>query len=257
MKVTLIDCTGFGSEDPEGYAANVLIFAKSTRLTMSPGLLDEIKAWPWEKKLKELEYIANTIPASHEFIDYTFLIEGVSRAFTHQLVRSRQFSYAQQTMRILDVSQGPGWDYASGPSVSGAADPNRTAADLRSAIYRETMEDISVAYKKLLDAGASIEDARGVLPTNILTNIMMKGNLRNFCELVKKRSSSRTQGEYRDVLMQIKSAMIGVHPFVSIFINRTFDRAASDLEEKLREHVSDAIARNDMIKLVDQMRGQS
>lgn len=257
MKVTLIDCTGFGTEDPESYAANVLVFAKSTRLTMSPGLLDEIKAWSWEKMLKELEYIANTIPASHEFLDYTFLIEGVSRAFTHQLVRSRQFSYAQQTMRILDVSQGPGWDYASGPSVSGAADPNRTAADLRAAIYRETMEDISVAYKKLLDAGASIEDARGVLPTNILTNIMMKGNLRNFCELVKKRSSSRTQGEYRDVLEQIKYQMMLIHPFTRLFIERNFDLAANELDEMLRKHIQDAPLRTQMIKLMDQMRGQS
>jgi thymidylate synthase ThyX len=160
-------------------------------------------------------------------------------------------------MRILDVSQGPGWDYASGPSVSGAADPNRTAADLRAAIYRETMEDISAAYKKLLDAGASIEDARGVLPTNILTNIMMKGNLRNFCELVKKRSSSRTQGEYRDVLEQIKYQMMLIHPFTRLFIERNFDLAANELDEMLRKHVQDAPVRTQMIKLMDQMRGQS
>jgi flavin-dependent thymidylate synthase len=257
MKVTLIDCTGYGVEDPEDYAANILIFAKSTRLTMSPGLLSEIKAWPWEKKLKELEYIANTIPASHEFLHYTFLIEGVSRAFTHQLVRSRQFSYAQQTMRVLDVSDGPGWTYSIGPSVSGPKDPNQTVASLRQALYKEIMQDISKAYKELLDAGASIEDARGVLPTNIQTNIMMKGNLRNFCELVKKRSSSRTQGEYRDVLEQIKYQMMLIHPFTRLFIERNFDLAANELDEMLRKHVQDAPVRTQMIKLMDQMRGQS
>jgi flavin-dependent thymidylate synthase len=257
MKVTLIDCTGSGTENPEGYAADMLIFAKSTRLTMSPGLLSEIQAWPWEKKLKELEYIANTIPASHEFLHYTFLIEGVSRAFTHQLVRSRQFSYAQQTMRVLDVSDGPGWTYSIGPSVSGPKDPNQTVASLRQALYKEIMQDISKAYKELLDAGASIEDARGVLPTNIQTNIMMKGNLRNFCELVKKRSSSRTQGEYRDVLEQIKYQMMLIHPFTRLFIERNFDLAANELDEMLRKHVQDAPVRTQMIKLMDQMRGQS
>lgn len=257
MKVTLIDCTGFGTEDPEAYAANMLIFAKSTRLMMSTDLFGKIRFWPWEKKLKELEYIANTIPASHEFLHYNFLIEGVSRAFTHQLVRSRQFSYAQQTMRVLDVSDGPGWTYSVGPSVSGPKDPNQTAASLRQALYKEIMQDISKAYKELLDAGASIEDARGVLPTNIQTNIMMSGNLRNFCDLIKKRSSSRTQGEYREVLEQLKQEMLTIHPFTKLFIERDFDLAANELDGMLREHVQDAPLRTKMIKLMDQMRGQS
>ena len=256
MKVSLIDCTGYGTEDPEDYAANILIFAKSTRLTMSPGLLADIRSWPWEKKLKELEYIANTIPASHEFLDYTFMIEGVSRAFTHQLVRSRQFSYAQQTMRVLNVE---GWEYYSGPSVSGWSEtqPGQLpeGVDFRKAIYDETMKEIASAYNLLVDSGAEIEDARGILPTNIKTNIVMKGNLRNFCDLIKKRSSSRTQGEYREVLQLEK--MTAIHPFTTMFIDRTFDKAANELDGLLRLHVQDPTARTAMIKLMDQMRVQS
>jgi len=72
MKVTLINHT----QD----AAELLLFTKSTRLSMSPGLLDEIRAWPQEKKLAELECMANTIPSSWEFVDYVFMVEGVSRA---------------------------------------------------------------------------------------------------------------------------------------------------------------------------------
>src|SRR4051812_12726429 len=117
MKVTLIDWTGCGNPD-EWHAANVLIFTKSTRLTMAPGLFKEIADWPTDKKLKELEYMANTIPSSWEFCDYTFMIEGVTRAFTHQFVRSRTWSFAQQTMQVLDVSTGPGWDYLTGPSIT-------------------------------------------------------------------------------------------------------------------------------------------
>jgi len=100
MKATLISFT------PE--AKELLIFTKSTRLTMSPGLMNEIRAWSEERKLAELEYMANTIPSSWEFVDYVFMIEGVSRAFTHQFVRSRQGSYAQQTMRVLNMGE---YDY--------------------------------------------------------------------------------------------------------------------------------------------------
>ena len=54
MKVTLINYT----QD----ASTLLLFTKSTRLMMNPGLMDEIRSWPEDKKLSELEYMANTIP---------------------------------------------------------------------------------------------------------------------------------------------------------------------------------------------------
>ena len=47
MKVTLINHT----QD----AADLLLFTKSTRLTLSPGLMEEIRGWSDERKSKELE----------------------------------------------------------------------------------------------------------------------------------------------------------------------------------------------------------
>ena len=107
MDVRLIDCTGFGTADPARYAAERLVFTKQTRLEMRPGLLAEIEAWPDERIEQELDYMANTIPSSWEFVTYTFLITDVTRAFTHQFVRTRTASYAQQTMRVLNVN---GWE---------------------------------------------------------------------------------------------------------------------------------------------------
>lgn len=248
MKVTLIEYSGSGWPDPAQRAADVMIFTKQTRLNMIPGLLDEIAAWPAEKKLEELRYMANTIPSSHEFCDYTFLIEGVTRAFTHQLVRTRTASFAQQTMRVLDVSTGPGWEYATGPSI-----------ELNPALsvnYKATMAHIDRAYKMLIKDGAKIEDARGILPTNILTNIVMKINMRNFVELVKKRSSPRTQGEYREALDLMKTAALNVHPWLQLFIDRTFERAAADLDKEIAA-LPDQEQRIRMTKFVDQLRAQS
>ena len=45
------------------------------------------------------------------------------------------------------------------------------------AVYNHTMEDIKIGYQALLDADCRPQDARGVLPTNILTNILFKVNL--------------------------------------------------------------------------------
>jgi flavin-dependent thymidylate synthase len=248
MQVTLIDYTGAGSNDPD-YAINLLIFTKNTRLTMSPSGIKDIAAWPYEKKTAELNYMANSIPSSWEFVNYTFMIEGVTRAFTHQFVRSRHCSFAQQTMRVLDVSNGAGWEYGTGPTIEEKPDLKGN--------YEATMETVARAYEWLIRDGAAIEDARGILPTNILTNIAMSCNMRTFVELVRKRSSSRTQGEYREVLEQMKVSVQAVHPWIDLFIARDFDKAASDLDQQIR--ASDLPQENKigMIKLIDQLRGQS
>lgn len=245
MKVTLIDYTGIGNPDKD-HAINVLIFTKSTRLTMAPGLMSEIASWPASKKLEELQYMANTIPSSWEFIDYTFLVEGVTRAFTHQFVRSRQWSFAQQTMRVLDVSTGPGWQYGTGPSIE--------EIELLKSMYDAEMEDIAHSYKELIENGAAIEDARGILPTNILTNIVGKCNMRTFVETVRKRTSPRTQGEYRDVLEAMKQAVRAVHPWIDIFINRDVDKAIADIQDAIGGLGADK--RTHITKLLDQLRAQ-
>ena len=248
MNVTLVDFTGACHENPAKYAAAQIIFAKSTRLTMEPALFTKIMDMSEEEMFKELQYIANTIPSSWEFVHYNFLITGVSRAFTHQFVRTRTASFAQQTMRVLDVSEGPGWDYHTGPSVEG---------DQIESVYHGTMAEIDKAYKKMIRDGAKVEDARGVLPTNILTNIMVSMNMRTFVEMARKRSSPRTQGEYRDVLDGMKKAAFAVHPWLKLFVDRTFDKAAKDLDAKIAELEISQEKRIELMKLVDLMRSQS
>src|SRR3990167_7900345 len=247
MKVSLIDYTGIGNLDPSDHAATVLIFTKNTRLEMSPGLMEESRMWPKDKKIDALSYMANTIPSSHEFCHYTFMIEGVTRSFTHQFVRTRTASFAQQTLRILNVK---GWKYGTGPTID--SNPILKAA------YDAEMNSIALRYDGLIAGGAAIEDARGILPTNILTNIVMSCNLRTLVEMVRKRSSPRTQSEYRDVLEAMKAAAIEVHPWVKMFVDRTKDQAMKDLDNEIDNMATlgeiNSEKRIRMMKLVDQIR---
>lgn len=247
MDVRLIDFTGCGSADPARHAANVLVFTKNTRLEMRAGLMEEIAAWPWAKVEAELEYMANTIPSSWEFINYTFLINDVTRAFTHQFVRTRTGSYAQQTMRVLNKS---GWTYEAGPTVKSDV--------VRREKYAACMNKIADTYDALIEMGAAIEDARGVLPTNIHTNIVASFNLRTLADTARKRASSRTQGEYRDVMEAMLGEVQRVHPWTRLFLNRTFDRAAHELENRISSICTQIAAgdtvRTNLIKLIDQMR---
>lgn len=199
MKVTLISYT------PD--ALELLLLTKNTRLKMSPVLLDEIKAWSEEEKLNQLEYMRHTIQSSWEFVDYVFLIEGVSRAFTHQLVRHRHNSYAQQAQRAVDMT---GFEFITGPSIA--------ASENLSDEYQLAMDGISASYKVLTDLGAHKQDARGVLPTNIATNIIMKANLRSLHDMALKRLCVKAQGEAQDVFRAMVDAVKEVHPYFGPFL---------------------------------------
>ena len=249
INVTLLDYTGKGTTDPSDYAAGILIMSRSTRLTMSPGLLEQILEQPKSWKMEELSKASMTIPSSWEFVGYTFLIEGVTRAFTHQFVRTRTASYAQQTMRVLNVSDGPGWTAKKGPTVA----QDKGASER----WDRLMNEIDSAYREMISSGVSIEDARGVLPTNICTNIMAFMNMRTFVELVRKRSSLRVQAEYREVLAKMVERVREVHEWIDIFVNSDKDLAKRRLDQELRNLMEEGKISNstfiDLIKLSDKM----
>jgi len=260
MDVQLIDYTGAGTPDPARYAANKLVFTKQTRLEMRKNLMDEVASWSWERVLEELAYMANTIPSSWEFVEYTFLINDVTRAFTHQFVRTRTGSYAQQTMRVLNVN---GWTYGTGPTIEGDTEigvMGTPPAQVKSPgdgqrLYHDTMATLAATYDELIDHGIKIEDARGILPTNIHTNIVAKFSLRTLADTARKRASGRTQGEYREVMNAMLAEVKRVHPWSELFLERTFDRAAADLEEAIRNEIGwTDLERIKAIKLLDQMR---
>lgn len=236
MKVTLI------SHTPE--AAELLLFTKSTRLTLSPGLMDEIRNWSPEKKADELAYVANTIPSSWEFVDYVFLIEGVSRAFTHQFVRTRNGSYAQQTMRVLDMGK---YEYVF-------TERNKKDA-VQVSLITKTNTYIQQAYATMIDAGVPAEDARGILPTNIATNIVAKFNLRTLSELCKSRTGGRTQGEYQDVLNAMADAVLAVHPWAETFLFPQGRDLFQEIEAfAAQEFGGDLLRKGKLLKIVDQLR---
>ena len=187
--------------------------------------------------------MARTIPSSWEMVSYTFLIEGVTRAFTHQFVRTRTGKYAQQTMRVLNVS---GWEYGTGPSI-----PPGT---YREEVYDRTMGQIAAGYDELVREGVPEEDARGVLPTNILTNIVAQFDMRSLVDMARKRASSRTQNEYRQVLDAMKEAATKVHPWLSIFLRRDKDTTIKELEESILLAPLGQAQRTKLIKLLDELR---
>lgn len=195
MKVNLL------SHTPD--ALTLLLRTKNTRLKHD----EDPATWSDERRAEHLAYMRDTIKSSWEFVTYVFELSDVSRAFTHQLVRTRAGSYAQESQRTIDAS-----DNGFLPLVL----PDKPAAD---ALYNISCANAFQDYASLLRSGVHPQDARGVLPTATLTSITAQFNLRTLSEMAKVRLCTRTQGEYQDVFRAMRAAVLAVHPWAAEFIN--------------------------------------
>ena len=224
-------------------AAALLVLTKSARLGLSPERFSALIATPLAQLKDELAYMADTIPSSWEFVDYVFLVEGVSRAYTHQQVRTRTGSYAQQSLRVVNRSDfGYVWPRRALP------------AGARAAIER-ALVGVKVAYAEAIDAGAAVEDARGILPTNIATNIVCKFNLRTLAELAASRLGGRTQSEYVEVVAGFCDAVLHVHPWAEAFLFPQKRDFFGDIEAFAEKTFGgDLLRKGELLKIVDKMR---
>ena len=128
----------------------------------------------------------------------SFLIDGVSRACSHQLVRHRLFTYSQQSQRYQ------GRNLKDKPTIFPFIIPPRFRVDEK--LLREFLAGVKSAitgYYSLRDGGAFPEDARFLLPNAAATRIVMSGNSRAWLELIPKRTCARAQWEIDVVITEI------------------------------------------------------
>lgn len=122
-----------------------------------------------------------------EHASFTFGIEGISRACSHQLVRHRIASYSQQSQRY--VSHDKRFEAVVPDSV--AARPDLAAR------YEAHLDSAHAFYRELLAAGIPAEDARFVLPNAAATKLVMTMNARELHHFFALRCCRRAQWEIR------------------------------------------------------------
>ena len=154
-----------------------------------------------DKELKSiLEYVMNQGHTSViEHTSFTFAISDVSRSLTHQLVRHRIASYAQQSQRYVDFKES---NYVIPPKIAKNKKMKKA--------YEITMQTIWDQYNKLLDMGIPAEDSRYVLPNAACTNIMVTMNARSLLNFFELRCCQHAQWEIRELankmLKEVKKA---------------------------------------------------
>lgn len=203
-------------------ALELLIYTKSTRLQGKQGL-DEIKAWDYGKKLAELAYMRDTIKSSWEFVNYVFHIQGVSRSFTHQFVRTRsQSSYDDPSLGMASAN----------PAVAAFAQESQRTVDAsenghvmppvkpeNAEWFESSMQVVANLYEQALAMGEPPQNARFLLTHSVSTSIIAGYTLRALHDMAEVRLCTRTQGEYQDVFRMMREKVIEVHPWAEDFIN--------------------------------------
>lgn len=120
-----------------------------------------------------------------EHANFTFSVEGVSRAMTHQLVRHRIASYSQQSQRYVSMDRA---EYMIPPSIESEPEAKRK--------YIALMDEIWKSYNSLSKMVPK-EDARYVLPNACNTNITLTMNARELMHFFSLRCCRRAQWEIR------------------------------------------------------------
>ncbi|MHC4323632.1 MAG: FAD-dependent thymidylate synthase [Planctomycetota bacterium] len=147
--------------------------------------------------VRKLMQMGHTSPTEHAV--FTFFVEGVSRAMTHQLVRHRLASYSQRSQRYVDHG---GFDYVVPHHFEGRKlDVEGRQVDAVE-YFEQTMALIAERYGKLRDAigkkgEQSNEQARYVLPNACETKIIVTMNARELRHFFEERLCMRAQWEIR------------------------------------------------------------
>ena len=135
-----------------------------------------------------------------EFADFTFHIEGISRALSHQLVRHRLASFAQRSQRYCGEN---GFKYVIPPTIK----QNNMVLQ-----YENLMDTLAEWYQYFQDNGIPNEDARFILPNACETQIEVKMNLRELIHFMNERLCTRAQWEIRALAKEMRDAVLAVAP---------------------------------------------
>ncbi len=138
-----------------------------------------------------------------EHATFTFSVEGVSRALTHQLVRHRVASFSQQSQRYVSMND---------PTFVTPHTVEDNPEALK--VFDDTMAAIWEAYGKLEAMGIPAEDARYLLPNGCTTNITITMNARELLHFFSLRCCNRAQWEIRELADRMLELCLEVSPVI-------------------------------------------
>ena len=117
-----------------------------------------------------------------------------NRGVSHELVRHRLCSFAQESTRYINYKKEiefikPVWFDSS--------------SNTQQKLWIESCKNSELIYKDLINCGWKPEQARDILPNSIKTEIVIKANLREWRHIFNLRCSKKAHPQIRDIMCAI------------------------------------------------------
>lgn len=194
MNVELIGFT----PNPEKLPA---MAAKLTHSKTKPENLEESSDEELRSILEHVMNLGHTSVVEHA--TFSFAVSDVSRSLTHQLVRHRIASYAQQSQRYVNLEIP---NYVIPPKIAKNEDMKKA--------YEKIMDKIWEQYNNLLEMDIPAEDARYVLPNATCSNIIVTMNARSLLNFFELRCCLQAQWEIRELANKMLKKVKKVAPTI-------------------------------------------
>src|SRR5262252_9233343 len=180
------------------------VLSRATRATIGINLVGpDNDTRDWEEMLK------GGLQTALESQVIVFEVSGVSRACTHQIVRTRKAAFHQQSMRASFYGTGP--EQRVPESVWRLPDEARQ-------IWFAAVEACRRAYIVACEYDVSYQDARYILPEGTTNYIMLEYPLREFIAVYAYRGCSMFQWEIVTVMRMAREILVGMYDFLEPYI---------------------------------------
>lgn len=133
----------------------------------------------------------------HGIISVKFTVD---RGVSHEMVRHRMASFAQESTRYCNYSGNKFGNELTFIRPSFFKDPNRKAEYFG---WLSLMDEAEKAYRSLIILGAKPEEARSVLPNSLKTEIVVTANYREWRHIFALRTSPKAHPQIREVMIPL------------------------------------------------------
>lgn len=204
-----------------------------------------------EDKINETSHVAfieRLVRRGHEAMlehGYATAHFRIDRGISHELVRHRLASFAQESTRYCNYKDKdiefvrPSWftneeaDKALENYSYYLANPSQNTKKYAIIKWFDICHDTGVAYKELINhCGRSPQEARSVLPNALATDIVVTANLREWRTILKLRCAKDAHPDMRYIMLRLLSDM-----------HKLFPPVFEDIYQLYKEEV-DALARD-------------
>ena len=158
-----------------------------------------------------------------EHVQITVEVTGVSRAWTHEMVRHRAFKFSQESQRFIDMEN---FDVVLPPAFRGDW--------VLEGEVDEAMNGVAEAYRRIVEELLSRgktrkqarEAARAILPNATATGIVISGDIRSWIFMLDRRLRPDADAEFQEVAKLMLEAITPVAPSI-------FEEFANRIEKEI------------------------